>query len=75
MFCENNTANIRDFIQTVIYQKGSIDIFDLLDYLDSEYGIVTDRYKLVSWIRESELYYSETMEKVYLNYDQFFEEV
>ena len=75
LFCENNTANIRDFIQTVIYQKGSIDIFDLLDYLDSEYGIVTDRYKLVSWIRESELYYSETMEKVYLNYDQFFEEV
>ena len=75
LFCENKTANICDFIQTVIYQNGSMDIFDLLDYLNYEYGIVTEKYKLVSWIRESELYYSETMEKVYLNYDQFFEEV
>ena len=62
-------------LQNIIIKNGCIDIYDLLDYLNDEYGIITDKWKLISWVKEANLYYSETMEKVYLDYDQFYEEV
>lgn len=75
LFHEEGQADVRELLQNIIIKNGCIDIYDLLDYLNDEYGIITDKWKLISWVKEANLYYSETMEKVYLDYDQFYEEV
>lgn len=75
LFHETRQADVRELLQNIIIKNGSMDIYDLLDYLDNEYGIITDKWKIISWAKEASLYYSETMEKVYLDYDQFYEEV
>ena len=47
----------------------------LIDYIDSEYGIKLEKYKVVNIAKEKELYYDAIMEKIYIDYDEYFEEV
>lgn len=75
LFLETGKSDVRDLIQNIIVNIGPMDIYDMLDYLEKEYGIITDKWKLMAWIREANLFYSDTMEKAYLDYEQFYEEV
>jgi hypothetical protein len=63
------------FIQGIILNRGNMDIYDLVDYIGREYGLRVSKYNILDWISDSELFYSSTMEKIYLDYDHFFEEV
>lgn len=62
-------------IQDVISRNGAMNVYDLIEYLKMKYGICIDKYKVCKLARDAELFYSETMEKVYRDYDEFFEEV
>ncbi len=75
VFNESENPNIRNMLESIIMNNGSMDIYDMLSYLNNEYGINTEKYKLAEWARESNLYYSDTMEKIYKDYDEFFEEI
>lgn len=75
VFNESENSNIRNMLESIIMNNGSMDIYDMLSYLNNEYGINTEKYKLAEWARESNLYYSDTMEKIYKDYDEFFEEI
>lgn len=75
VFNESENPNIRNMLEVIIMNNGSMDIYDMLGYLKNEYGINTEKYKLAEWVRESNLYYSDTMEKIYTDYDEFFEEI
>ena len=75
IFNENDNIDIRNMLETIILKNGSMDIYDMIDYLKYEYGIVVEKYKLAEWARESNLYYSDTMEKIYTDYDEFYEEI
>lgn len=75
IFNENDNIDIRNMLETIILKNGSMDIYDMIDYLKDEYGIVVEKYKLTEWARESNLYYSDTMEKIYTDYDEFYEEI
>ena len=51
-----------------------IDIYDLVDLLEEKYYVKTDKDKILTLIKDTSLYYNSIMEKVYINYDIYFEE-
>ena len=62
-------------INEIILDRGSMDIYDLVTVLEEEYGIKMAWYDARNIGVEEGLYYSDTMEKLYLDYDDFYEEV
>ena len=68
-------CNYGILINEIILDRGSMDIYDLLTVLDEEYGIKMAWYDARNAGVEEGLYYSDTMEKLYLDYDDFYEEV
>ena len=76
VFIESQIARgLPEILERFVYSHGSIDIYDLIDYLYEKYGIKVGIKKLENNLKKTELYYSETMEKVYRDYDEFFMEV
>lgn len=66
---------IKDLIEYLIEELISIDIYDFVQLLYDEYGIVWDEYKIMELINNSEMHYDKIMEKIYINYETYFEEV
>ena len=66
-----------DFIEWILssLEKSSIEIYDLVDLLENEYGIFVDEYKIIELISESSVYYDRYTKKVYANYDVYFDEI
>ena len=64
-----------DFIAWLVERESKIDIYDLEKLCREYYGVVIDRYKLLSVAKNAGLYYDEIMETVYIDYDTYFEEV
>ena len=58
-----------------ISQTGMIDIYDLLDLLKDTFGICTPKEKVLQSIESTELYYSSITQKVYLDYNTYYEEI
>lgn len=71
--CEKVT--VADLVASIVYKKNSIDVFELIDFIDDEYGIEFERYKISLIADAKGLYYDEIMEKIYINYDEYFKEV
>lgn len=69
-----NQFNVIDFITYIIENVKSIDVYDLQSLLENEFDIHLDTTKIISVAENSDLYYSETMEKIYINYDEFYKE-
>lgn len=68
-------VSVPNLIKTIINKYQSYDIYDLIDYLYDKYGMKIEKHKIIAWINESELFYSSTMEKVYIDYDEFYKEI
>ena len=66
---------LEDLLTELLLDREKIEIYDLKDLLEQEYGIVLDKDKLTGLIKESSLYYDSIMETVYLDYDTYFEEI
>ncbi len=76
LFYEGNTKRTTvDFLRHVLQDIRSIDIYDLLDLLQDDYGISMFKEKIIQLVKDSELYYDATMEKLYLNKEYFYEEL
>ena len=52
-----------------------MDIYDLQQKLERQYGISLPLYKLTEVVQGSELYYDTIMETVYIDYDTYLEEI
>ena len=76
LFVSGKSENIiSDMLLRLISEKSKMDIYDLLDLLNNYYGIIIDKYKLVSIVRNTDMYYDVIMEAVYIDYDTYFGEV
>jgi len=64
-----------DMLVWLVSKAGKIDLYDLKNMLNNKYGIEVDKYKLLSIIHNTDLYYDVIMEAVYIDYDTYFEEV
>ena len=71
----NEKVTLGDFIENIIVKYKSIDIYDLQNFLVEYYGIETEKYKILENIKDKNLYYNEIMEKAYIDYDRYLEEV
>ncbi len=65
--------SVGDFITELITLHGDSEVYDLCDLLKEEYGISVDRYKLVRGIIDTDLYYDDVFETIYISYDNYLE--
>ena len=76
LFCRGKTnVVLGDFLISVMLREQKMDFYDFCDLLEREYGLSIDIYKLKAMIRESGLYYNDIMDKVYIDYETYYEEV
>ncbi len=75
LFIIEKKKELRDFIVYIVEKYKSIDIYDLIELLDKKYAISLEKSKVNALICETSLYYSKIMERVYIDYDVYFEEV
>ena len=66
---------LEDLLTELLLEREKIEIYELKDLLEQEYGIVLGKDKLIEIVKESRLYYDNIMETVYLDYDTYFEEI
>lgn len=67
--------SVHDFLVALIKQEESIDIDEFVELLNGTYGVVFDRNSVIQGIKGSDIYYDKIMEKLYANYDIYFEEI
>lgn len=75
MKVDSNPFDVADFLIYVMGKLRKIDIYDLCDYIKTQYGLDINRYKIVSITKECSLYYNQITEKVYIDYDEFYNEI
>jgi hypothetical protein len=66
---------IEDFLERIVQYYRKIDIYDLEHLLKERYDVDLQKHELISFAKNSDLYYNPIMEKIYINYDEFFETV
>lgn len=71
----NDSIVINDLIEYIVSKFRKIDIYELIDYVYENYGVKINRDKITTIVADKELYYDAIMEKVYIDYDEYFEEV
>lgn len=66
-----------DFLEWIIYSTDSLsmDIYDLLDYLSSEFNINLNVFRIIETVTGSSLYYDRITEKIYADYEVYFAEI
>lgn len=66
----------KDFIETYIKLRGSIDVFDLMTDLENDYGcIIENKWDIISKVQSSEIFYDKILERFYANAELFYQEL
>lgn len=69
-------ATFAGLLTDILEQESSIDIDDLKEQLEDDYGIAfKDLYKILEAAQNAGMYYNEIMRRVYRDYDVYYEEV
>lgn len=75
-FAGNKEVLLTDFLEYVFKDFDKIDIYDLQQLLQEEYGLHFSKENLAEHIKKSSLYYSvTTMDIVYRDYNTYLEEI
>lgn len=71
------SVQLADFLLWLVEAEpsGRIDIYELQETLERQYGISLPLHKLTEAAQGSELYYDAIMKAVYMNYDTYLEEI
>ena len=77
MLSGNYNVLFEDFLEYIVYSQDSlfIDIYELSHRLQSYYNVDVNTWKLIEIIKNSSMFYDVVSEKVYADYDIYFEEV
>lgn len=67
--------SLAGLIERILLKEEKIELYDLINMLEDEYGIVQERHQIVEEIKATSLYYDSIMETVYIDYDTYFEEI
>lgn len=65
----------QDFLVDLIKRKGSWDLDDFVNYLEDTYGVLMDRDDVRQKTKGSDIYYDRIMDKLYADYETYFEEI
>lgn len=72
---DNKPFDLADFLIYIMGKFRKIDVYDLCDYIKGQYGLEISKYKIIAITKECNLYYNQITEKVYLDYDEFYNEI
>ena len=78
LFCRGReTIQLADFLGWLVEAEpsGRIDIYELQETLERQYGISLPLHKLTEVIQNSKLYYDAIMKAAYIDYDTYLEEI
>lgn len=78
LFCrDRETVQLVDFVRWLVEAEpdGLVDIYELQETLERQYGISIPLHKLIEVAQSSELYYDPIMKAAYINYDTYLEEI
>lgn len=64
-----------DFFLFLMKKFKKIDIMKFIEYIEEEYGLKFDRYDVTPVISKSSMYYDPIMEKIYLNKEEYYEDI
>ena len=67
-------VSLKGFLEYIIAKEVSIDIYDFVNLLIDKYGINIDKYKIISAVKNTSMYYDIITKKVYIDYDTYLEE-
>ena len=70
----NKQFNISDFFVSILEHEKKLELYDMQQLLEKKYGIEISIDRIVSIAQNSDLYYSDTMETIYIDYDEFYKE-
>lgn len=70
-----NDATLADFIEYLLTELRSVDLYDLSDLLADKYGMSLTPSYLRVIAANTQMYYDTISEKLFLDYDEYFEEV
>ena len=71
----NNYISIKSFVTDYLEKVRSIDIDELVSIFEDEYNIKLEKSKIIEESKDTNLYYDRIMEKLYVDYDTYFEEI
>ncbi|MGH1866694.1 hypothetical protein ABE905_08065 [Enterococcus durans] len=62
-----------NLVEEIVFKYKAIDIYDLIDLLDNNYGIKLSKEKILINCNQVDLYYNPLMEMIYIDIDKFYE--
>lgn len=65
----------RDFLVDLVVRAGSMDLDDLVHLLQDRYHVALSRIDVLTETKGSGLYYDKIMDRLYADYDTYFEEI
>jgi hypothetical protein len=71
----NNYISIKSFVVDYLEKVRSIDIDELVSIFEDEYNLKLEKSKIIEESKNTNLYYDRIMEKLYVDYDTYFEEI
>ena len=77
MICGDYNIRFEDFLEFIVFSQESlsIDIYELNEILKQQYNVNISTWKLVDIVKNSSMYYDVISEKVYADYDIYYEVV
>lgn len=63
------------FFEYLLTTRRKVDLNDFLVEIKVEYGLLLDRTRTIAIIRDSTMHYDDIMDKVYIDYDEYYEEI
>ena len=75
IFSDKQNIKQNDMVISLLKKKKGYDIEKLVEIFNKIYGIQLDRQKLLTICYEENLYYDKELEKIYLDKEQWYEEV
>ena len=69
--------NFSDFIEWLLYQTESLsmNIYDACELISEKYNVNVEKYEIKNSITGTSMYYNESTEKIYADYEVYFDEI
>ena len=74
---EIKEVSVSNLMEVILFRYRKMDAYDLLKYLDDEYGIdyLHSPYKLQDYAKKTSIYYDKYTDTYYYNYEVYYEEI
>ena len=77
MIAGNFEIRFEEFLESIVFKQEtlSIEVKDLEDIIKRQYNININTWKLIQTVKDSSMYYDPISEKIFADYDTYYEVV